>query len=450
MNRPRIMRPVIAKQLTYKPTAVLVGVTGAGKSTLYNILCKKTRKAGSGKGSVTMTLAKNDVCYGHGKMELIDTPGTDSAIDTYKHAVLLKKALTCSPINTVFVLLEYNSRFNKLTAEFLEQPLEWFNNRLVVMISHMDKSEDVERDFNGIKEVFEEDCPDIANLIFYSKNCDPTSLANLMFACASNMEPKKINISSAEFATKFTLYNPKGQEVKWFKSYEQSAIKLKNEFNVLRDKAKNEDSAERDHILHMLIIEFRRHIDLIQEDFRKKYFGSVSEDLFYGIYFKMQKHSVRLCDDFVASVEPLMGFSLFDSGHPRNMIKRCPHCKLVWFKTEGCDGTTTCGNRSSTYYDSFAASAFRYVMKKVGDVFCYEKQSMKEKQELPQKSQTGKGVGCGMEIVWSALPAIEDQLILELLKVKTMDEAVAKVNSVEFKEFQSAYETNIDTAFEQV
>lgn len=196
-------------------------------------------------------------------MELIDTPGTDSASDTYKHAVLLKKALTCTAINTVFVVLEYNSRFNKLTAEFCDQPVEWFSKKVVVMISHMDKSENIEKDFKGIKDIFEQECPDVANLIFYTKNCQPTSLANLMYACASNMVRTKIEISSADFATKFTLYNPKGREVKWFKNYEQSAIKLKNDFNHLRGVARNEVPSERDHILHMLIVEFRRNIDEI-------------------------------------------------------------------------------------------------------------------------------------------------------------------------------------------
>jgi len=42
---------------------------------------------------------------------------------------------------------------------------------------------------------------------------------------------------------------------------------------------------------------------------------------------------------------------------PRNMIKNCPHCGEIWIKVEGCDGTTSCGNRkwSKGMWDTFAS-----------------------------------------------------------------------------------------------
>lgn len=42
-----------------------------------------------------------------------------------------------------------------------------------------------------------------------------------------------------------------------------------------------------------------------------------------------------------------MSYSLFDKKDPKNMFKACPHCKLIWVKVAGCDGTTSCGKRLS-------------------------------------------------------------------------------------------------------
>ena len=60
----------------------------------------------------------------------------------------------------------------------------------------------------------------------------------------------------------------------------------------------------------------------------------------------MEKENVRICDEFVEKVVPLMSYNLFDNQDPRNLTKRCPYCCLIWFKTEGCDGVTTRGNNS--------------------------------------------------------------------------------------------------------
>lgn len=41
-----------------------------------------------------------------------------------------------------------------------------------------------------------------------------------------------------------------------------------------------------------------------------------------------------------------MSYNPLNLNDPKNLIKRCPHCREVWVKVEGCDGTTTCGNRA--------------------------------------------------------------------------------------------------------
>ncbi|KAG4069926.1 hypothetical protein HA402_015150 [Bradysia odoriphaga] len=114
--RPLIQHEIATKTLTYKPTAVLVGETGAGKTTLANKLCNTCHTAGAGRGSVTQNLFRNDVSIGMNAFSLIDTPGTDSSTGAYKHAVLLREALTATGINTIFVVIrhQYDFRCHKV------------------------------------------------------------------------------------------------------------------------------------------------------------------------------------------------------------------------------------------------------------------------------------------------------------------------------------------------
>jgi Ni,Fe-hydrogenase I small subunit len=56
-------------------------------------------------------------------------------------------------------------------------------------------------------------------------------------------------------------------------------------------------------------------------------------------------------------------------------------------------------------------------------------------------------VGCGESFIRSELPKIEDNLILELFKVKTMKEVIQLIQSDNFKEVRQEYESNIDSNF---
>jgi hypothetical protein len=171
---------------------------------------------------------------------------------------------------------------------------------------------------------------------------------------------------------------------------------------------------------------------------------------YYTFYIKMQKENVNICDEFVEKVVQLMSYNLFDNKDPRNLIKRCPHCGLIWFKTEGCDGSTTCGQRVSNYYDISAKVIFKYVLKRINGKLEWEKNSMKESSVKQSKiaDSNSKQVGCGRKFVWSRLPKLEDELILELFKVKTIDEAIELIKADNFKEVRQNYQNNINEDFQ--
>ena len=121
MESPRLEDD--AAQLKYlmdSPIVVIMGKTGAGKTTLCNKLCGTDHKNGSARGSVTVELFENFVNVGDYAFRLIDTPGTDSQVDTFKHALLLREALTCTAVNTIFVVIKYDGRFDNMVKTYYD------------------------------------------------------------------------------------------------------------------------------------------------------------------------------------------------------------------------------------------------------------------------------------------------------------------------------------------
>ena len=116
-----------------KPIGILMGKTGSGKTSLYNKVCGTNFVSGSGKGSVTRSLFRHEVIFCKNSFILMDSPGTDSQQDTIKHAFLLREGLTSTQINTIFLILEFDSRFERLLKSYIDviQPVLNYVNHIV-------------------------------------------------------------------------------------------------------------------------------------------------------------------------------------------------------------------------------------------------------------------------------------------------------------------------------
>lgn len=453
-NKPLMRkRSFLWRELNYKPCAVLVGQTGAGKTTLSNKLCLTEHEAGSGRGSVTQNLFRNDVCHGFYPFYLIDTPGTDSKIDTLKHAILLREALSASPINTVFQVINYDTRFDRMVQVFMNQPTELFRKKIVVMISHMDQSENPEDEFREICETFDDYDPEIANFIFFSKSSPPGLIAILMYECMSFMTSEKLQISDEEFYLKFNLFQGfKGEMNRYLKNHQNEVKRILKEYNDLAAAVHRNETEDKDHVLHMAIIWFRKDLDSLLDNFREKHGGKMQEMENYSFYIKMQRQNLEYNDEFVKTIVPLMSYNLFDNTDPRNLIKACPHCNIIWFKTEGCDGETTCGKHN--FSGTSVSDAFDYVFERVNGAIQYFKKPTKRGSNVtlrktPLAASSSHYRGCGNRIVWKDLPKLKEEVILELYKVKTIDEVRKIISEADHIEARKEYERNIDKEFKE-
>ncbi|CAF1365637.1 unnamed protein product [Adineta ricciae] len=446
----------VSKKLKYKPCAVIMGRTGAGKTTLVNALCGTDHKSGAGAGSVTRELYRNDVVHGQHTFSIIDTPGTNSSSETYKHAFLLRQALTSVKINTIFIVTKYDCRFDTMLENCyeVERPVFDYEQKIVVIVSHWDQSKEPEKDYPQICALFEDYC---SSIIFYSDKMPIDQLVESMYTFLSNMVAEQITITDEEFFLKFNVAEIKLQIKDSVNQYRKKADAVFTEYSNLVVSAKSQPKEEQDEILHVVIVEFKNEMESLLQTFRNTRGGRMQELDYYTLYIKLEGENLKRCDEFVEKVVPLMSYNLFDNKDPRNLIKRCPHCELIWFKTEGCDGVTSCGNKDFTHsFNSSGKLHWKYILQRIGGKLRLVKQPDIWRASVPKKFDDSvlctpytksKGVGCGKMFTWSELPKVEDELILELFRVKTVEQAKQLIEAGHFKEVRQNYEKSIDTTF---
>ncbi|CAF4424564.1 unnamed protein product [Rotaria sp. Silwood2] len=120
-------------------------------------------------------------------------------------------------------------------------------------------------------------------------------------------------------------------------------------------------------------------METLLQEFQQQHGNTMIELDYYAFSIKMEKENVKICDEFVEKVVPWMSYSLTDNQDPRNLIKRCPHCKLIWFKTEGCDGSTFCGNNDFESRKDVSKKAFwKYQLERIGGKLIFIKNPASE------------------------------------------------------------------------
>jgi hypothetical protein len=434
------------------PIGILVGKTGVGKTTVENNLCGTDYTFGAGLGSMTKYLHRNAVLCGDNAFDLIDTPGTDSKDDCFRHAYLLKKALTLAPLHTIFLIIRYEPRFEKIldTYEELSEKFVNYGHKFVVMISHWDLSKNPEQDFQQICKVLDGYC---SNIICYSEKSIKEQLSALMYLCICNMKSESLNIPDESFILNFNVVEIKNRIRKGYNEYKKRINEIHKEFENAITRGYNDE--DRNDVLFYLLLEFRDELENLLNEFSKEYGAEMTELDYYIFYIKMQDQNRKLHDELSEKVGKLMNLCPFDNLDPKNLIKQCPHCGVIWFKVEGCDGETTCGNKViQRVKDTQTSKPFQRIkFKRNGGILEWTKSVLgsiasivtsKPKIETPKKSNP---IGCGARLVWRDLPPISDDLILELFKVKDIEEVRNLIKDLKFQEIRKNYEDQIDTSF---
>jgi small GTP-binding protein len=231
-NRPVIKNEENIKQLDYVPIAAIMGTIGVGKTTLFNTLCGTNHIAEESTGSLTQNLYLHSVNVGKYAFNLIDTPGLNSLFDRLKHSILIRHSLTTHKLNTIFVILQFESRYDLMLREFceIEEKISKFNEKVVIMISKFDMCQEKEKAITETCKLFEK-YGYKNKIIFFSKNSDRYELSELMYSCMSNMNAENLAIDDEEFFLKFDIYEPNAIIDRVFGEYKKILAKIYKDFS---------------------------------------------------------------------------------------------------------------------------------------------------------------------------------------------------------------------------
>lgn len=334
MIQPLIKQKLVSKELSYKPCAVVMGKSGTGKTTLVNKLSQTNHELNKEKLNPQQ---ENDGfyvnCYEHA-FTLVNAPATDSSMGVYKHAVLLRESLTKRKINTIFFIIKYDGRFEKIIEDYfqLESLVSNYASKIVVIISYWDQSKDPENEFNEICELFAEECSNMNNLILYPEDASDSEIANLMYSCISNMDEKQLVITDEEFMLNFNLYEKKSSMNKLFEQYQKKVNLIVPENTEVIYSIKCKSTEEKHELSRTIIDNVKRELEELLQNYREKYTNRMHPLDRDTLLAEMQKENATISNEFADKVALLMSSNLFNDETSINEGK---------YAVQSCDNSET-------------------------------------------------------------------------------------------------------------
>jgi len=318
-----------------RPIVALLGKVGHGKTSLINKLCKSRFPSGMGAGSVTehIQLAEADE-----RFFVVDTPGFYASEDITGHIAAQKVALESLKLSGVYIVVKYGRADD--IAELVSNLMDVVGTEDVrILITHEDIVEDQEGfDPNELKTRLAQSLGvPIKNVGSFGKH---SPRENVMKFVESTMhEPKSYELSEEQLGQVANLAVGSRRIIKPI-----NEIMAKIHAGTV---ACQEATAEgRGHWSDLIIISTQRTIFEEVNAAKLAMFRSVEgmeesdQHLVYGKAGVVL--SLRL-KSFMITTNKMMSYDVTDPREQRNMYKRCNYCGVIFNKTEGCDGVTTCG-----------------------------------------------------------------------------------------------------------
>merc|ERR1712230_201042 len=131
-------------------------------------------------------------------------------------------------------------------------------------------------------------------------------------------------------------------------------------------------------------------------------------------------HIANLTNQLRATLLEVRTMALgYQSSSGISELRKCPHCSQVWAKLEGCDGSTTCGNKPSSFdgrFQSLANFEFKYdgkhlVITKVG-----------QRPTSAATNASSGNAGCGRNIAWKDMAPVQVPCEFSVRTIVTTDD----------------------------
>jgi GTPase SAR1 family protein len=165
---------------------IFLGETGAGKTSIINILTKNKFKPNNITDEITIYRTKWFYIY--------DTPGFKSTKNRKNNYIFIHD------LKTIFLVIRYETRFESILNRYYELTSaipEEYEDKIAVIISQFDLSANPLKDFKLICKTFDQTNVRIMTCSKYSYYKD---LASYIHCCMSQMSKDEFRLDSSFFA----------------------------------------------------------------------------------------------------------------------------------------------------------------------------------------------------------------------------------------------------------
>ena len=390
-----------------------MGDVGSGKSTVVEKLTGE--KGRSSDASISYTRTSEAFCVPDNSLVISDTPGSNAMDDELEHNVWIATAFNYKPVSRLFIVVKAEDRkdtvidnISKYANRFLESAEM---DVLGVLVTHMDKIKWAEEEF--ISDV--ERKLGIETVIFSSMDIQAeTLLSNILKTCT---KAHNLTVDDENFFKFFKLHSNHTKILRCTNDEIKRFSAMKKNFDEARKGFTGKDLVD-------LIFEFQAYMaDQIVE--AQKRLSEKNKFTFDGDGAANEAgHVANMVNQLRMILYDIRAECVgFQNEHGVSDLRKCPHCGLIWTKIEGCDGSTTCGNRPTNVND-IRNSAFSvlatFSFEWIGNKLNIAKAG--DKKVKSEKSSSSEYAGCGKTITWSemATVAVPDEFT-ETVKICTND-----------------------------
>lgn len=416
---------------------VLYGDAGVGKSTLVEKLTGE--KGLSSDSDQSFTRVSKSFDSPDSLLEICDTPGINSLADRFEHNAHVAHALNYRPVSCILIVVRALPRLesvvekvSKLTFRFLPEDLP--EELVSVCVTHMDE---VKQDKDTLVKTLDEHTG-ITNVVPSSLDTLARDLqANILKVCVTN--PVSMNVDSDLFLKLFDFSKSHGKVIRDVNREKNKFTKAKQQFYETRAQACQSDNEKMD-----MTFEFQAWM-LEEITQSQKRVSEKNNFTFDGPEIEGQAGHIANMTNQLRKI--LYDVRIDSMKYHKNCqgFRKCPHCGTIWAKAEGCDGSTTCGNRdwsSDKRWDDWSGGitanfAFVWdpkysklsVKKRLIDELDEKLDSDKElkvkmSKQLNQKNigwNQGSSRGCGGSITWSEMASVPVPLEFQAVDISTDD-----------------------------
>ncbi|KAM3131515.1 hypothetical protein pb186bvf_016445 [Paramecium bursaria] len=342
-----------------KLTCVLIGELGVGKTSVFNKICGTQELADSNLKSNTLKIAQSRSIEGYG-FNLIDSPGIGAYSSAFVHAIGILAALTDGPINQILLVVKYKKRIDILRQQIEESItiIKQYYQITTIIITHWDQCEQQQKIYKSKAKEMIGDKFKIYSVIFSFKEISSlklcTSIDKAILSKQNQGQLLSISNSIFEKLLKNEEFEKRLETAKntFIENYEEFSDTCKQFLtNNFKTKSEREDSVL--HYLKAFIIDYSKKV---QKKFEKDY-GALMEEVYICkndiekayIYYLCLKQKISEFNQGLIQI--IYSKMKYQDNHPLRSLRKCPLCKMIWYKQSGCD-VMICGRSIEQHQDN--------------------------------------------------------------------------------------------------